>query len=398
MHYLRYTLGLQKDESKKALRMGGAFHEGQELIASIPRDLEDDERQAKVDEAVLHAIRDYNESPPGGTSETEWAVEREVVGRLLQGWAWRYAKEPMEITHAEVFFKQPVKNIENGSHMVKPMVDGGMPVAVPLYRSGLIDKMVKLDDGRVGILEHKTTGDSIKPNSDYWIRAKMSGQVTYYYKAATDDPDLPNPDLVLYDVIRKPSIEPSKLTLAQHRNFLGLSYRKGKKTIVQPDPEQLHKYCGEEFQVEINGKIDLEEPENTVIESVAIDGYVASFVKSGNHHVLQETPTMYGARLMVDMLDRPDMYFSREEIPRLQGDLEELEADVHQTVEMITFCERTNQWPKNVNSCIAPWKCEFLPLCSSNVQVTIEGGPPQGYKFAEFIHPELEERVKGKSE
>jgi len=396
-YYFGFHVGIKKAESKKALRMGGAFHLGQEVISMIPHDLKGEEKQAEIDKAVLAAIADYSDSPPGDMTPAEWAVEREIVGRMLQGWAWRWNEEPMKIIQGEALFKLPIKNVERNGNLFKVVPgNGGPPDRLELYRSGLIDKMCELQDTRKGILEHKTTGDSIKQNSDYWIRHKMSGQVTYYFKAAQDDPDLPNPEFIFYDVIRKPSIAPKKLTIGEFRDYLGISYRKGKKTIVPPDAEKLHKYCGEEQEVEIFGKIDLEEPENTVIEKVLVDGFEANLVKSGKNTVIEETPTMFGARLMLDMTERPGMYFAREEITRLENDLKELEADVHQTVEMIMFCERTGQWPKNTNACIDPWRCEYLPLCQNNVQVTVEGDTPQGYERAAFVHPELADRLSPK--
>ena len=99
---------------------------------------------------------------------------------------------------------------------------------------------------------------------------------------------------------------------------------------------------------------------------------------------------MFGARLFQDMIDRPEMYFAREEVPRLQGDLDEFTVDVHQTVEMILYCQRTGQWPKNTDNCVYPFRCEFFNLCSNNVQITVEGDPPKGFQKLEYVHPELE--------
>lgn len=398
-YYLGYHVGIRKVQTKQSLRMGGAFHLGQEYISTISHDLEGDARQEEINKAVLSAIERYSEPPPGDVTYEEWMIEREIVGRMLHGWAWRWANEPIKTIAGEVLFTQPIANVEKPGHHLFKVVqqEGGPPDRLELLRAGLIDKMCETEDGRRGLLEHKTTGDSIKDDSDYWTRHKMSGQVTYYFKAAQDDPNLPNPDFIFYDVIRKPSIAPRKLTIAEYRDFLGISYRKGKKTIVDPDPKKKHCYYGEVQEVEIVGKIDLGEPENTVIDKVVVDGFEAKMVKSGKNTVIEETPTMYGARLMQDMIDRPNMYFSRKELERLEDDLRELEVDVQQTVEMIMFCERTGQWPKNTDSCLSPWKCEYLPLCKNNVQVTVGGEVPGGYESLDFVHPELADRLKPKA-
>lgn len=390
-HYLKYEIGLHQIETKQALRMGSAFHVGQEELGKIPGDLEGESREKMVQGAVIACIESYNCEPPGSVTAIDWAVERETVGRMLWAYAQFYAKDPIRVLAAEQVFKHPVRNVIDGEPVYKMMsAPGEMPDRMMLYRAGMIDKIGQLPDGRVCILEHKTTGDSIKGDSDYWMRAKISGQVTFYYLAALDSPELEDPQLIYYDVIRKPGIAPRKLTLSEHRNFLGLAYKKGKKTVVPPDAEQHKKYYGEEFVVEIHGVVDNEDPANTDIKSIVIDGAEAKLVKSGNNMVITETPTMFGARLVDDILSRPEMYFAREEIPRLRNDLEECEADIHQTVEMILFCQRTGQWPKNDGSCINPYRCEFMGLCSSGVQVTVDGDVPKGFKVAEYIHPELE--------
>lgn len=390
-HYLRFEVGLVEEGQKKALRMGSAFHVGMEALSRIPGNLEGDARDQATDEAILAALVDYNEGPPSGVDPLEWAIEKETVGRMLQGYSWRWQKERIEIVTTERPFKLPIKNVETGHDMFKVLPQKvGPPKRLPLYRAGVIDKMVKVPDGRTGIQEHKTTGESLAGESDYWKQAKMSPQVTYYYTAAQQSDDLPNPEGIWYDVIRKPSIEPKLLTQQETRDFLGLAYRKGKKQIVQPDADAIHQYHGEDFQVAVKGTIDNENPDNTKIEKVIVDGHVASMHEDGR---LRETVTMYGARLMADMLERHEFYFARQEIPRLQDDIEEFQADIHQTVEMVLFCQRTGRWPKNPDSCLYPFRCEYFKLCSNNVQVTINGEPPKGYTILDYVHPELEGKL-----
>jgi hypothetical protein len=389
-HHLRYGIGLVPSEVKKALRMGSAFHLGQEKMGQIPEGLEGDEYWQRIDECILAALVDYNEPPPAYVEAEEWAIEREIVGRLLKGYAWRWQNEIVTVEMTERQFKQPVMDIETGEPVYKMFHSaGGPPSRVPLYRAGMIDKVCKLPDGRVVVVEHKTTGDSVKPGSDYWKQARMSPQVSFYYQAAMDDPDMPAPAAILYDVIRKPAIGPKLLSVSETRAFLGLAYRKGKKTVVPPDASQRYQYYGESFDVDIFGTVDNEEPDNTSIERVVVDGALAEWGKSGKNSVLRETPTMFGARLLEDMFSRSEMYFAREEITRLQDDLDEFAADVHQTVDMVMYCERTGRWPKNADSCIYPYRCEYFNICSNNIQVTVEGEVPQGYSRLDYVHPEL---------
>lgn len=393
-HYLRFEAGIIPAESKKALRMGSAFHLGQEELAKIPAGCDEKIREELTQNAILAALVDYNEGPPGYVTAEEWVIEREIVGRMLQGYSWRWSNEHIAILSAEHVFKQPIRNVETNQPMYKLFNSPGKPPSrVQLWRSGMIDKIVKVPDGRTAILEHKTTGDSIKPESDYWMQAKMSSQVTFYFKAATDDPAITTPDTIYYDVIRKPAIEPSKLTLQEMKDFLGISTKKGKKSVVKADPAKLHKYCGEPFEVVIDGHLDEKDPDNNLINSITVDGAKVEMVKASStseQMTMRETPTMFGARLMEDMLNRPDMYFSREEIPRLTDDILEFEADTHQTVEMILHCQRVGHWPRNTDSCTSPFRCEFFNICSNNVQVALDGDAPKGYSRLSYVHPELE--------
>jgi hypothetical protein len=137
----------------------------------------------------------------------------------------------------------------------------------------------------------------------------------------------------------------------------------------------------------------MDEPENTDIKKVVIDDETAEWVKSGTMNVIRETPGMFGARLMEDMFNRPDMYFSREELPRLQDDLDEFYADVDQIVQMIMYCQRTGHWPRNTDSCVSPYVCEYFKLCSANVEITIDGEPPEDFAKLDYVHPELQGKL-----
>ena len=93
-HYLRFEVGLVEAETRKALRMGSAFHLGQEELAKIAPGADEAEREKLVDAAILAALVDYNEAPPHGVEPLDWAIERETVGRLLQGYASRSSTLP----------------------------------------------------------------------------------------------------------------------------------------------------------------------------------------------------------------------------------------------------------------------------------------------------------------
>ena len=62
---------------------------------------------------------------------------------------------------------------------------------------------------------------------------------------------------------------------------MGISYMKGKKTVVAPDAEKLHKYCGEEFEIEINAAENDVSQAHTATIDVAEDAYIYLIINKG---------------------------------------------------------------------------------------------------------------------
>jgi hypothetical protein len=70
--------------------------------------------------------------------------------------------------------------------------------------AGKIDGLGVLQDGRLALVEHKTTSDSVDTGSDYWLRLRLNQQVMQYVVAARAlGWDV---QMILYDVTKKPSI------------------------------------------------------------------------------------------------------------------------------------------------------------------------------------------------
>lgn len=69
------------------------------------------------------------------------------------------------------------------------------------------DALVR-DNGRVYLVEHKTTSSDIGPGSYYWERLALDQQVSWYYLAAQSlGYDVAG---VIYDVLRKPALRKGK--------------------------------------------------------------------------------------------------------------------------------------------------------------------------------------------
>ena len=312
-HHYRYEIGVRRDRDSQPLRMGSAVHVGIDALAQ-GKDLAD---------ALAVATADYDAAPDWCVSDeqvADWMVECEKVRRLIAAYHWRYSEDSPEVLSTEQAFDIPIVNPDTGGSST-------------VFRfGGKIDKIVRLPDGRVAVMEHKTTGDQIDSASDYWIRLRLDHQITGYYIGAQSlGHDI---QTVLYDVIRKPSIAPKKCVKAE--------------LAAWPT------YYGETQPGE--------PPE-------------------------RETPAMYGARLTQDIGDRPDFYFARREIPRLAADIEEFRAELWQTQQMLRDCQRGGRWFRNTAACLSPYKCDYFELCANGIDPSVD--VPSGFVRVSNVHPEL---------
>jgi hypothetical protein len=197
-------------------------------------------------------------------------------------------------------------------------------------RAGKIDGIIKYD-GRGMILEGKTISEDINPQSDYWLRLRCDPQISQYVLAARDlGYDVQS---CIYDVIRKPSIRPCHAT--------AMDARKYKK-----------------------------------------DGTLYA-----NQREVDETPGEFGCRLNIDILDRPEFYFARREIPRLEDDLKEFREEMWQIGQMLIACRNKRLWFRSVSKPTCS-NCEYADLCLNSIKVDPEK-PPEGWVILENKHPEL---------
>lgn len=318
-HYYQYELGIRKDRESAPLRTGAAVHEGLDVLA----------KTKSVDDAVAAAVIGYADIPNWAMQspelEEEWLVEREMVLRLVMGYAWRWQDAQEEVVASELEFRLPLVNPDTGA-------------AIRSFElGGKIDKIVKLPDGRLAIKEHKTTGDDISAESDYWIRLRIDQQISLYFLAARElGYDV---QTVLYDVIRKPAIRPKQILKAD--------YAKWQTTGVYFDEK---------------------------------------FAFTGRD---RETPQMWGARLRADIGSRPDFYFACREIPRLESDIQDFRYDLWQYAQLLRDSQRLNRWPRSTLACTNPYRCDYLDLCGNGYDASQP--VPDGFVKVENIHPELKE-------
>ena len=283
---------------------------------------------ATADKAIAAAVAGYAEIPAWCTSTEQiedWMVEAETVARMLSGYFWRWAAD------WDADSGQRVEVLASELPFDLPIVNPDTGRASTSFTiAGKIDRIVRLPDGRVAVWETKTAGEQLDAESDYWKRLRLDQQISTYYVAARRlGFDV---QTVIYDVARKPSISP----------------RLVKKS------EAGQEYYGEPL--------------------VAVAGAV-------------ETPRMFGARLSADMAARPEFYFARREIPRLQNDLDEFEQELWDQQKTLAAMRLHNRFYRNTTACRFPYKCEYLDVCSFGADLA--KGPPAGFRQLDNIHPEL---------
>lgn len=329
-HYLRYEIGLARVEQPDYFRIGHAFHRGLEL-ASMGKD---------QDEAIHDAIEEsYGIMPPEANAHI-WDVELQTVVQLLAGHFWRYESDELEIVATELPFRIPLHNPDTGAQ------------SRTFSLAGKIDAIARMPDGRLALLEYKTVGEDVSPDSDYWLRLRGDAQISTYMLAAMAlGYDVV---IVLYDVTRKPTIRPSQIPLLDDD---------GQKVVLDAAGERVFTKQGKPRQT-----------------SDTAAGYVLQ--------TRLETPAEFGARLLADIGERPDYYYQRREVPRLADDLEECRYELWQQSQQLIEMRRHGRWYRNVahNTCAY---CQFAGLCLNNVHVTPEN-PPSGFTILADVHPELE--------
>jgi len=315
-YFFQQELGLRSARESKPLRLGSVFHEGLDELA----------RGATPQAVFESACAKYERELPEGADKTEWEVERFTVATLLLGYAWRWSESQVEVLDSELVFSGRIINPETGA-------------ATPVFNvSGKIDKIVRLADGRLAVMEHKTSSEDISPQSDYWLRLRMDQQVSLEMLGAK----MSGWDVVtcVYDVVRKPAINPRKLSKAD--------------VAVLRD-------SGKYYGIDVVVPADLE----------------------------RETPQMFGARLLDDCTQRPDFYFARNEVPRASHDLREFEQELWDTQRTIHEARKNERWYRNTQACLRPGKCPFFELCTTGYVHESGSLPPQGYIIIEDKHPEL---------
>jgi hypothetical protein len=314
--------------------MGSAFHDG---IDGLTTDLA----------TACDAVRRHYADLPEGFDPYWWAIEQETVLSLVCGYEWRWREANLEVLATEQVFRVPLRNPATGA--ITPSFD----------LAGKIDGIVRLEDGRLAVKETKTCSEDLALDSDYWRRLRIDHQISMYVHAARELGHAV--ETVLYDVIRKPTIEANPVPLKDDQ---------GVKIVLDARGDRVRTKDGKKWR----------ETADTSL------GYV-----------LQTRPMAteeWSERLRSDIADRPDFYFARVEIPRLDQDIEEFRAELWDVQQAIREAQRTGRHYRTVTQNTCRY-CPYFGICSTNQIVNLDY-PPEGFEVLSSPHPELEtEKIHG---
>ena len=332
-HYYRYDLGLTRERVATPLRIGQAYHLGLEAHAYRWPSGE----TYTAEDAVSHVMLSYPPAPEWADLY-EWEIECQTVGALLEGHFWRYSEDNFEIVENELTFQMPLMNPQSNRR------------SRTFILAGKIDKIVRLPDGRLAVLEYKTTGHDIGPDSDYWQRLRCDGQISLYVLAARYLGH--NVETVIYDVARKPTIKPKQIPVLDDDGLKIVLDENGDRVMTQ------------------QGK-----PRQTAGDGMTLQSQA-------------ETPEQWHERLLTDIYYRSDYYYARREVPRLEDELVEYQYELWQQAKQLIATDRYGRWYRNVGWLTCKG-CQYADLCLDSVIVDLDH-VPVGFVVLDNVHPELD--------
>ncbi len=238
--------------------------------------------------------------------------------------------EVLLTAYTALYGEQTLRTVCVEQRFEVPLVNPATGAASRTYVIGGKFDGIAADGERLLVVEHKSTASDIEQGSLYWKKVQsLDSQISTYMSGAKAAGYAV--EAALYDVVRKPGIRPLKATPAESRK------------------------------------------------------YTKAGALYANQREIDETPAEYAQRVADDILERPERYFARGEIVRLEADEKDHAYDTWQQARMMREAELAGYAPKNPDSCSAFSGCPYLPVCSGEATIDDESL----YRTAEAAHEEL---------
>lgn len=229
---------------------------------------------------------------------------------------------------------------------------------------------------KVRIVEHKTSTEDITSGSSYWKKLTLDVQLNVYLTGARALGH--DPVGILYDVARRPTLQPYTATPVESRKYTLPKDRACKG--CKKNPGVTHTEDVDGAQVECrDGRI-----------VTAPGGKLYANLRDTD-----ETPEEFRERLRGDIAENPDKYYQRGDIVRLAGEESAAAKNTWILARWIREVQLesggdASAWPQNVDACHAyNSECEFWGVCSGTEVVE----NPYLFKRSD-AHSELEDDGK----
>ncbi len=297
-HHYSYTLGVRSAvNGSAATRFGTAAHAAieaywRERAADTPLTLTD-EGHLVLWPSVESALADHFDV----VGEEAFIRLRALVELYCASWNER----AVEVLALERRFELPLLHPQSR----KPH---------PYYwLGGKLDLLLRLEDGRVALIDHKTTSSDPGAGSDYRRRLLLDPQPTIYLAGCEA---LGNPaDLVLYDVLVKPREERLLATPADKRKYT----KDGKLYAAQRE----HDESLDEFETRVRTKI----------------------------------------------FEHPSDYLTSFEVPKPTTELASMQRNLWAIASEMLRVEELGFARQNAGACFDYGGCEYLPVCTREANI-----------------------------
>lgn len=290
--------------------------------------------------------------------------DRIKLGVLVRAYDARWGDEDWEILAIEVEFRYEL---------------------VDYLIGGKIDAIIRdRKDGRIYVLEHKTTGLDASYGSAYWEKLAIDTQVSIY----TDGATMLGYEIAgcIYDVLKRPQHEQLTATPLEKRKYtVGKGCKGcggsagGKAGIVQGRGYYESAFASEVKRIACDGcagtgwKIDKDGvPEAPRLHSVQREN--------------DETLGEFTERITSAIAESPDASLLRGVVVRLENELPTMRADLIETIKIERAAALLDAAPRNPEACSRYGKlCEFFDACVGRESIdNVNRYPRTG-----TAHPEL---------
>lgn len=275
-----------------------------------------------MEESLQAAIQAIN-SEVADDNDNDQQLIAAKCRALMVGYHRQWALALWEIVSVEEVFHSPIVNPQTGA------------ASRTFTLAGKFDGIIQRDEEGY-LLEHKTTSEEIAdPSAAYWHRLAVDSQISVYLLANWQaERGLHG---TVYDVVRKPTIRPRRLSSADKKEI---------------------RDCGIYHGLPVSGDCaDLE----------------------------AESIKLYELRLTADVLERPERYFQRRIIPRLDDELLEFASELWDVSKSLLEARSQDRHYRNDVACrLYGSTCEYLPLCAGHDSIDSDN-----WQFVENVHREL---------